>query len=67
MHFILCRNVMIYFNRQLQHRVFDLIDRSLIHNGFLCLGTKESLMFSEIDDHYVSVGDKEKLYRKRTP
>ncbi|MFZ2407716.1 MAG: CheR family methyltransferase [Methylobacter sp.] len=40
---ILCRNVLIYFNDELQKRVFDLFHKSLVRGGFLCLGTRESL------------------------
>jgi chemotaxis protein methyltransferase CheR len=40
---ILCRNVLIYFNDKLQKRVLELFHNSLVRNGFLCLGTRESL------------------------
>lgn len=40
---ILCRNVMIYFNLELQQRVIDLFSRSLFRNGFLITGKKESV------------------------
>ena len=46
---ILCRNVLIYFNRELQTKVIDLIDGSLMPNGFLCIGTSESLEY--VDKH----------------
>lgn len=46
-HLILCRNVFIYFNRDLQHRVLDLFSRSLVHKGFLVLGSKESIRYSK--------------------
>ena len=42
-HVILCRNVMIYFDRALQQRVFELFDESLVRLGVLALGHKESL------------------------
>jgi len=64
-HFILCRNVLIYFDRDLQNKVFTLIDRSLVKNGFLCLGTKESIRFSEIESRYEEIHRKEKIYRKK--
>jgi len=43
MHVIICRNVLIYFDNDLQAKVFDLFTNSLRRGGILCLGTKESL------------------------
>lgn len=43
MHLILCRNVLIYFNQQLQERVVGLFGESLCRRGFLCLGSQEKL------------------------
>jgi chemotaxis protein methyltransferase CheR len=40
---ILCRNVLIYFNNDLQVRALDLLHKSLVRHGFLCLGTRESI------------------------
>src|SRR5450755_3710954 len=45
---ILCRNTLIYFNKNLQSRVLDLFDKSLEMLGFLALGSRESLRFSNI-------------------
>ncbi|MFD2235549.1 CheR family methyltransferase [Phaeospirillum tilakii] len=42
-HLILCRNVLIYFDSALQGRVLGLFDEALIRDGFLCLGSNESL------------------------
>ncbi|AZI24988.1 MAG: protein-glutamate O-methyltransferase CheR [Chryseobacterium sp.] len=42
---ILCRNVLIYFDKELQHKVFQLFDNSLEKLGYLALGSKESLDF----------------------
>ncbi|MBI9070942.1 MAG: protein-glutamate O-methyltransferase CheR [Melioribacteraceae bacterium] len=64
MHLIFCRNVMIYFNKELQGKVFDLFDKSLIPRGFLCLGSKESLKFSTIEEKYNTLGLKERVYQK---
>ena len=47
-HLILCRNVLIYFNRQLQERVLRLFDESLVSLGYLGLGKKESMALSQI-------------------
>ena len=41
---IICRNVLIYFNYQLQNRVIDLFYNSLSSKGFLILGKHESLL-----------------------
>jgi chemotaxis protein methyltransferase CheR len=64
MNLILCRNVLIYFNRELQNRVFRLFRDSLCKDGFLCLGAKESVRFSEYSDEFEDVVKKEKIYRK---
>ena len=65
MNIIICRNVLIYFNKSLQNHVLDLFNDSLITNGFLCLGNKESLMFSDIENKYSDFEKKEKVYQKR--
>jgi chemotaxis protein methyltransferase CheR len=61
---ILCRNVLIYFEKELQNRVFDLFDDSLEKLGFLVLGDKETLRFSSIASKYKQVDNKEKIWRK---
>jgi chemotaxis protein methyltransferase CheR len=65
MHLILCRNVLIYFDRELQNRVLSLFRDSLIHKGFLCLGTKESLQFSDVCDDFKLIDAKNKVYQKK--
>lgn len=65
MNIIFCRNVIIYFNRELQNRVLQLFYDSLCPGGFLCLGTKENLKFSEVADSFEVVSEKEKIYRKK--
>jgi chemotaxis protein methyltransferase CheR len=60
---IMCRNVMIYFDKDLQEHVLNLFDQSLEQLGFLALGAKETLRFSEISGNYKQL-DKEKLWRK---
>jgi chemotaxis protein methyltransferase CheR len=60
---ILCRNVLIYFERELQTKVFELFDYSLENFGYLALGSKESLRFSPMADRYRQVG-REKIWRK---
>jgi len=61
---ILCRNVLIYFNRTLQNRVFRLFDDSLARSGVLCIGKKETLAFSELADQYEPVDAAQRIYRK---
>jgi chemotaxis protein methyltransferase CheR len=62
-HLIMCRNVFIYFDRELQQRVFSLFDASLEKLGYLALGSKETLKFSAISSNYKQLG-KEKIWRK---
>ena len=64
MNVILCRNVLIYFNKELQNRVLFLFDESLCNGGYLCLGTKETLQFSSVAKDFELVADQEKIYRK---
>ena len=61
---ILCRNVLIYFDRTLQQRVHKLFHESLPVYGYLGLGSKESLRFSGFEDNYEPVDRREKIYRK---
>jgi len=61
---ILCRNVMIYFNRTLQEQVHDLFYESLPTYGVLALGRKETLRFSRLEDRYDVLSASEKIYRK---
>jgi chemotaxis protein methyltransferase CheR len=62
---IICRNTLIYFNRELQNRVLSLFSHSLVNKGFLCLGTKENLEFSSVSDRFLNIAKKEKLYQLR--
>ena len=64
MNLIMCRNVLIYFQRELQNRVIALFHESLCHLGFLCLGSKETLMFSEYAKHFEPIVEKARIYRK---
>lgn len=60
---ILCRNVLIYFDRDLQHKVLELFDGSLDDLGYLALGTKETIDFSRISKKYKRLQN-EKIWRK---
>lgn len=61
---ILCRNVMIYFNKDLQARVHNLLYDSLSMFGVFGLGNKESLKFTPRADFYQHLNEHDKLYRK---
>lgn len=63
---ILCRNVMIYFNKELQNKVLQLFDASLEPYGFLALGSKETIRFSPIAQKFKQVVPNEKLWRRLT-
>ncbi|MCJ7523641.1 MAG: protein-glutamate O-methyltransferase CheR [Candidatus Aminicenantes bacterium] len=65
MHLVFCRNVLIYFNRELQNRALGLFTESLVHGGFLCLGSKEDIQFSSVSNRYKVVDGKAKIYKKK--
>ena len=65
MNLILCRNVLIYFNTELQNKVLTLLTGSLVHGGYLCLGTKENLAFSAVSDYYSTVDSESRIYKKK--
>jgi chemotaxis protein methyltransferase CheR len=66
MNLIFCRNVMIYFNRELQDRVLTLFKDSLCNNGFLCLGNRETIDFSSIAESFVPVVKKHRIFQKKS-
>jgi chemotaxis protein methyltransferase CheR len=61
---IFCRNVLIYFDKNLQEKALELFDDSLEKLGFLVLGSKENIRFSGISNKYVQLDSKEKIWRK---
>lgn len=63
---IICRNVLIYFEKELQNRVLNLFSESLSPLGFLALGTKESIYFNDISKEYVQLS-KHKIWQKINP
>lgn len=65
MHLIFCRNVLIYFNKELQNRVLGIFTESLVNGGFLCLGSKEDIQFTNVSTMYKAVDVKAKIYKKR--
>ncbi|MEL4073056.1 CheR family methyltransferase [Ochrobactrum sp. GPK 3] len=64
MHLISCRNVLIYFDHALKNRVLGLFKESLIHKGFLGLGAKESVRFSDHAGTFADFVREEKIYQK---
>jgi chemotaxis protein methyltransferase CheR len=63
-HLIFCRNVLIYFNQQLQNKVINLFYDSLCSFGFLGLGNKESLLFSDKQKSFSELDRKERIFMK---
>lgn len=61
---VLCRNVMIYFDRTLQAKVFSLLHESLAHLGVLALGIRETLALSDHKTTYETVDPDQRLYRR---
>ena len=66
MHLIICRNVLIYFDRALQDSVLGLFHQSLLHRGYLLLGDKESLEFSNQNDNFTAIALEQRIYQKIT-
>ena len=62
---IFCRNVLIYFDRTLQNWVLNTLANSLTRGGFLCLGTKETLEFSNVFDQFRATVPEQRIYQKR--
>lgn len=65
MNLIMCRNTLIYFNKNLQDKVVGLFRDSLVAGGFLCLGSKENITFSPHKENFESVVAKWKIFRKK--
>jgi chemotaxis protein methyltransferase CheR len=63
-HLVSCRNVLIYFDRALQDRAIDLFTDSLVHRGFLGLGSRESLRFARRVKAYVEFVPEERIYQR---
>ena len=61
-----CRNVLIYFDRELQDRALGLFSESLCRQGFLGLGSKESLKFSSRAGAFDCFDKQERIYQKRS-
>lgn len=61
---VCCRNVLIYFNRDLQDRAVGLFRDSLVRKGFLGLGSRESLHFSVHAEAFTPFARSERIYQK---
>ena len=57
MHLVSCRNVLIYFDRELQNRALGLFKDSLCHRGFLCLGGPETPRFTDFEADFERIAD----------
>ena len=64
-HMIVCRNVLIYFNKDLQNQVLKLFTSSLLAGGYLCLGTKETIRFTDSNIYYNTIIENEKIFKKK--
>ncbi len=65
MNLIMCRNVLIYFTRELQNRALELFANSLCEGGILCLGSKETIRFATCSDQFTDLAREEKIYLKK--
>ena len=63
-HLVSSRNVLIYFERELQDRALGLFGASLVRSGFLGLGSKETLRFSSHYECFAEFDPAEKIYRR---
>ncbi|MBF0621222.1 MAG: protein-glutamate O-methyltransferase CheR [Magnetococcales bacterium] len=64
MQMIVCRNVLIYFDTDLQEKVLTLFAESLSDGGFLCLGSHETLMLSRLAKRFEPVVADQRIYQK---
>lgn len=65
MHVIICRNVLIYFDKELQNKTLNLFNNSLGRGCFLCLGSKESIKFSDCEKKLTPLVEEEKIFQKK--
>lgn len=61
---VICRNVMIYFNQNLQNEVLKKLHESIFKYGYLAIGSKESLIWCEIANKFIVANNEEKIYKK---
>jgi chemotaxis protein methyltransferase CheR len=63
-HLVSCRNVLIYFDRELQQRALGLFHEALTRRGFLGLGGKETLRFSGFETRFAEFCGGERIYQR---
>ena len=61
---IVCRNVLIYFDRTLKNHALGLFSDSFATLGVLCLGRKESLQFTAFEQDFSVLSARERIYRR---
>jgi chemotaxis protein methyltransferase CheR len=61
---VLCRNVLIYFDRTLQNRVLALFHECLVRGGYICLGNRESLQFTDFSDKFRVIDRTHRIFKK---
>jgi len=64
-HLVSCRNVLIYFERDLQNRALGLFHEALVHRGFMGLGSRESIRFSAQAENFDDFVPQDRIYRKK--
>jgi len=64
-HLICCRNVLIYFNKELQNKTLSLFHDSLVPLGYLAVGLKESLVFADVKSNFDTVSTDNKIFRRK--
>ncbi|RBL84492.1 protein-glutamate O-methyltransferase CheR [Streptomyces cavourensis] len=64
-HLVSCRNVLIYFERDLQNRALTLFHDALVHRGFMGLGSRESIRFSAQAENFDDFVPQDRIYRKK--
>lgn len=62
---ILCRNVLIYFEKNLQNQVLKLFYESLVPSGILCLGSKETIKYTQSESYFDVLDEKQRIYKKK--
>ena len=63
-HAVSCRNVLIYFNGDLQKRALKLFDDAIVRRAFLGLGSRETLRFTDYARSYAEIPGGQRWYRK---
>lgn len=67
MNVIICQNVMIYFNQNLQNSVLSTFQSALEGQGYLCLGNRETLKHSTAYGEFEVINEQAKIYRRKPP